>query len=157
MDKEYNQTIRWRRNTWLITVKRFQPIFWENINWNNIPLSIKIEWTFKNIYSIWWWSGEMDTYILVQLINCYRLSGEHLKFFFWEPQRSSCLWPHSFLPRNIFCGFSKNFKVIHTKRFLYKYSRIFLLWKILYQNKDTENITNLYVPIIQFQQLVIFS
>ena len=69
----------------------------------------------------------MDTYILAQLINWYRLSGEHLKIFFWEPQRSTCLWPHSSLPRNIFCGSSKNFKAIHAKRFLYQYSRNFFI------------------------------
>lgn len=34
-----------------------------------------------NLVMVWW---EMDTYILVQLINWYRLSGEHLKFFFSE-------------------------------------------------------------------------
>lgn len=100
-----------------------------------------------------WWDGHIHLSAVNKLVQTF---WRALKIFFWELQRSSCLWPHSSLPRNIFCGFSKNFKATHTKRFLYQYSRIFLLRKILYQHR--ENITtNLYVPLFQLQQLVRFS
>lgn len=98
----------------------------------------------------------MDTYILAQLINWYRLSGEHLKFFSENLKEA-----RAFDPIVLFLGIYsvvpvKISNLYMQKDFYINILGIFLLWKILYQLR--ENITtNLYVPLIQLQQLVRFS